>query len=116
MKRVGEEFQLLQLTCLHADRDGKDSTRLITTMQPTEKDKVDYRRAIYIDLYLRMTVDNGVCRFAYSTNGKTFSDAGDAFTMREGKWIGAKIGFVSEETDPKADRGWIDADWFRVTK
>jgi hypothetical protein len=85
-------------------------------MQPTEKDKVDYRRAIYIDLYLRMTVDNGVCRFAYSTNGKTFSDAGDAFTMREGKWIGAKIGFVSEETDPKADRGWIDADWFRVTK
>ena len=116
VKRVGEEFQLLQLTCLNADRDSKDSARLITTMQPTEKDKVDYRRAIYIDLYLRMTVDNGVCRFAYSTNGKTFSDAGDAFTMREGKWIGAKIGFVSEETDPKADRGWIDADWFRVTK
>jgi beta-xylosidase len=116
VKRVGEEFQLLQLTCQKADRGGKETSQLITTMKPTEIDKVDYKRAIYIDLYLRMTVDKGVCRFAYSTNGKKFKDAGDAFTMREGKWIGAKIGFVSEETNQKADRGWIDADWFRVTK
>lgn len=116
VKRVGEEFQLLQLTCQKADRGGKETSQLITTMKPTEIDKVDYKRAIYIDLYMRMTVDKGVCRFAYSTNGKKFKDAGDAFTMREGKWIGAKIGFVSEETNQKADRGWIDADWFRVTK
>jgi hypothetical protein len=36
--------------------------------------------------------------------------------MRQGKWIGAKFGFVSVETDAKADRGWIDVDWIRVTK
>jgi hypothetical protein len=36
--------------------------------------------------------------------------------MREGKWIGAKFGYVSAETDHKADRGWVDADWIRVSK
>ena len=36
--------------------------------------------------------------------------------MREGKWIGAKIGFVAYEPGQKTNRGWIDADWFRVTR
>ena len=36
--------------------------------------------------------------------------------MKEGKWIGAKFGFVAAETDAKCDRGWVDADWIRVTK
>jgi hypothetical protein len=36
--------------------------------------------------------------------------------MKQGKWIGAKFGYVSAETDPKADRGWLDADWIRITK
>jgi hypothetical protein len=35
--------------------------------------------------------------------------------MKEGKWIGAKFGYVSAETDAKADRGWVDADWIRIT-
>lgn len=36
--------------------------------------------------------------------------------MREGKWIGAKIGFVAAEPAGKANRGWLEADWFHVTK
>jgi hypothetical protein len=36
--------------------------------------------------------------------------------MKEGKWIGAKFGYVAAETDPKCDRGWVDADWIRITK
>ena len=57
-----------------------------------------------------------VVNFAYSLNGKKFTECGEAFKMKQGKWIGAKFGFVSVETDAKADRGWIDVDWIRVTK
>ena len=32
------------------------------------------------------------------------------------KWIGAKMGFVSEEINIQSNCGWIDADWFRVAK
>jgi hypothetical protein len=36
--------------------------------------------------------------------------------MKEGKWIGAKMGFLSVEPAGNTGRGWVDADWFRVTK
>jgi hypothetical protein len=55
-------------------------------------------------------------RFAYSTDGKKYTDVGDAFTMRQGKWIGAKIGLMAAEPAGKKVRGWIDVDWFRITK
>ena len=55
-------------------------------------------------------------RFAYSLDGKKFLECGQSYTMKQGKWIGAKFGYVSVETNEKSDRGWIDADWIRVTK
>jgi hypothetical protein len=36
--------------------------------------------------------------------------------MREGKWIGAKMGLLAESKNRKATKGWLDVDWFRVTK
>ena len=88
----------------------------IVTLKPTEEDVIDYKPGIHLDIYLRMVVDNGKCRFAYSIDGKKFQNAGEEFKMREGKWIGAKIGFVCVEPEGNTDRGWVEADWFRVTK
>lgn len=116
VKRVGDEFQLQQVTCKNADKGKPEQVNVIATLKPTEVDKIDYQPAIHEDIYLRMTVNNGVCSFSYSSDGKKFKDAGEKFNMREGKWIGAKIGFVAAEPAGKTNRGWIDADWFRVTK
>lgn len=116
VKRVGDEFQLLRLTCHDADKGKAQETTLIATLKPTAKDKVDYQPAIHEDIYLRMTVGNGICNFSYSMDGKKFSSAGSKFKMREGKWIGAKIGYVAAEPSLKSNRGWIDADWFRIEK
>ncbi|MBQ2361150.1 MAG: hypothetical protein II398_09685, partial [Prevotella sp.] len=39
------------------------------------------------------------------------------FTMKEGKWIGAKVGLVaSQPIDIKGNNGYLDIDWFRITK
>ena len=116
VKRVGDEFQLQQITCRSADKGKKEDVKVIATLKPTAVDKIDYQLAIHEDIYLRMTVNDGKCRFAYSKNGKKYESVGDEFKMREGKWIGAKIGFVAIEPAGKTNRGWIDADWFRVTK
>ena len=97
-------------------REVADTVTDIATLKPTEEDQVDYKPAIHLDIYLRMKVDDGQCRFSYSLDGKKFRDAGDVFKMREGKWIGAKMGLVSYEPDGTTDRGWVEADWFRVTK
>lgn len=116
VRRVGDEFQLQRITCKGASYGKPETVQVITTLKPTEVDKIDYQPAIHEDIYLRMSVDNQVCRFSYSKDGKKFTVAGDAFNIREGKWIGAKIGFVSAEPAGKTNRGWVDADWFRVTK
>ncbi len=116
VKRVGDEFQLQQITCHKADKGGADNINVIATLKPTAEDEVDYQPAIHEDIYLRMVVQEGICNFSYSMDGKKYKDVGDAFTMREGKWIGAKIGFVAVEQDEKSNRGWLEADWFRVTK
>ena len=126
VKRVAKSFQLLQLTCKDADKGNAQTEKLIATLKPTAEDKIDYKPGIHEDIYLRLTVSNdaaGVAhggkpmvRFAWSLDGKKFQTCGDDFTMRQGKWIGAKFGFVSVETDPKCDRGWLDADWIRITK
>lgn len=116
VKRVGDEFQLQQITCRQADKGKPESVNVIAKLKPTSVDDIDYQPAIHEEIYLRMMVDNGICNFAYSLNGKKYKAVGESFKMREGKWIGAKMGFVAAEPAGKANKGWIDIDWFHVTK
>ena len=116
VKRVGKTFQLLQLTCKGADKGHAQTEQLLATLKPTAEDKIDYKPGIHEDIYLRLSVSHSKVKFAYSPDGKSFKDCGEEFQMKEGKWIGAKFGYVCVETDSKCDRGWLDADWIRVTR
>jgi len=116
VKRVGQEFQLLILTCQDADRGKPQQEELVATLKPTAADKIDYKPGIHEDIYMRFKVKDSKVKFSWSQNGKKFKDCGSEYQMKEGKWIGAKFGYVSVETNPKVDRGWLEADWIRVTK
>ena len=126
VKRIGKEFQLLVLNCQDADRGKPHQEELIATLKPTAEDKVPYKPGIHEDIYLQMKVRNAEAgkphggqpkvSFAWSQNGKKYQNCGGEYQMKQGKWIGAKFGFVSVETSQKADRGWVDADWIRVTE
>lgn len=116
VKRVGNDFQLLQISCKSADKGKPQTEQLIATLKPTAVDQIDYQPGTHIDIYMRMGVNDGKMHFSYSLDGKKYTKCGTEFTMREGKWIGAKIGFVAYEPGQKTNRGWIDADWFRVTR
>ena len=131
VKRVGKEFQLLVISCKSADKGTAQQEELIATLKPTAEDKIAYKPGIHEDIYLRLNVTlpekdklknkggyegKPHVTFAYSLDGKKFTLAGGSYEMRQGKWIGAKFGYIAVETNPKADRGWIDADWIRVTK
>ena len=116
VKRVGNDFQLLQISCKSADKGKPQTEQLIATLKPTAVDQIDYQPGTHIDIYMRMSVNDGKMHFSYSLDGKKYTKCGTEFTMREGKWIGAKVGFVAYEPGQKTNRGWIDADWFRVTR
>ena len=116
VQRQGDSFLLQRHTCLGADEGEQEMQQTLVTLQPTERDTIPYSPAIYLDIYLRMTVKDGICNYSYSLDGKRFRDAGDSFTMKEGKWIGAKFGFVAEQRNRPSNRGWLDVDWIRITK
>lgn len=117
VKKVGDGFQLQQLICNKADGNKPETVKVLAELKPTATDKVNYDPAIYMDIYLRLTVKEGAkMTFAYSKDGKKFTDVGEEFQMREGKWIGAKFGFLAEEPAGKGVRGYMDIDWIRITK
>jgi len=69
------------------------------------------------DIYLQVVVSEGaVCTFRYSTDGKAFAAVGESFKAREGRWIGAKIGFFFNRPAKFNDAGSADIDWFRFSK
>lgn len=129
LRRVGDEFQLQQITCKKADKGGAEDIKVLKTFKPSSADKIDYQPALHRQMYLRLSVkyiggknSDGTnkheahVQFAYSEDGKKFHDCGDVFTMRQGKWVGAKVGILAAEKAGKKVRGWVDVDWFRITK
>ncbi len=57
------------------------------------------------------------CQLSYSTDSKKFQPLGKTFQVKEGKWIGAKVGiFCTRPAIVSNDGGWTDVDWFRIEK
>lgn len=50
------------------------------------------------------------------SDGKKFTKIGTPFTVREGKWIGAKLGFFNTRTAKKNDAAFFDIDWIHFEK
>jgi beta-xylosidase len=78
-------------------------------------DKKQYAKDATV--YLRVTVKAGaLCRFAYSLDGKKYTDLGRSFTAQPGRWIGAKVGLFVNRPVKNNDGGWMDVDWVRVER
>lgn len=65
----------------------------------------------------RVVVSKGaVCRFYYSTDGKNYKKAGEAFQAKKELWTGAKLAVFCLTPLQKGLRGWSDIDYVRITK
>lgn len=66
-------------------------------------------------IYLRVQVQaGGKCTFSYSLDNTHFKDAGDPFTAKPGRWIGAKFGIFCTRDTQTNDAGYADLDWVHV--
>ena len=69
------------------------------------------------DLYLRVKVAaDAMCSFSFSIDGKAYTNVGVPFKAREGRWIGAKIGFFFNRPGKTNDAGSTDIDWIHFEK
>lgn len=116
VEKQGETFVLKQTICKDAEQGNPEKSDVIAILEPSGKFEAGLKPNYEREIYLRVRVGKGaVCRFSYSLDGKNFTDAGDEFKARQGKWIGAKVGLFSVAPYGK-ERGWLDADWFHVEK
>lgn len=79
----------------------------VTTLKASETPKVTEHvlmPKVSGNVQLRVTVAaGGKSQFSYSLDGKTFTPAGDVFTAREARWVGAKVGVFAAGEKGHAD-------------
>lgn len=125
---------LQQVTCIGADKGKAEQVNAevkiesYTLSEPYTvkyaKDDIPQPRVASVPLYLRAKVhsegieNNIQCKaqFYYSLDGKKWQKIGDEFTAKEGKWIGAKLGFFNVRPDTKNDAAFLDIDWIRFER
>ena len=110
---------LSQVECLKADRG---ATEKVNASVPLKGGTI-YLRAKFSAKGDKIKASEGghdllvKCNLSYSTDGKKFQPLGETFQVKEGKWIGAKVGiFCTRPAIVTNDGGWTDADWFRIEK
>ncbi len=104
IKRKGEEIIVQQVECLKADQNAEPKVLAEATIGAEQ-----------VWLQIKVTAD-GKAAFGYSEKGKKFTSLGSSFTMKEGKWVGAKIALSVTRTSTKGAPGSINVDWVRVEK
>lgn len=119
LEQTAKGIILSQITCPQADRGEAEERNGSVTLE----NGTVYLRASFSsdpDLTKRYAEKSDrivLCQFSYSLNGEEFQRLGTPFRVREGQWIGAKVGtFCTRPAIRTNDGGWVDVDWFRITK
>jgi len=101
VKQHEGQLVLSQITCKNADKNGIEVASNSVKLN---------NNTFYLQVKVRA---GGICDFFYSEDGKKFYGLGSTFKAREGKWIGAKIGFLALRHGVINDAGSVDIDWIR---
>ncbi|SFI52089.1 glycoside hydrolase family 43 protein [Halpernia frigidisoli] len=101
IKKKGDQLIISQVICENADKHMTE--KQIESVSLNSK-------TVY--LRVKLTAD-GQSNFYVSENNLNFKKIGSGFHMKEGKWIGAKIGFVALRDSFTNDAGYVKLDWLR---
>ena len=116
VEKIGDNFDIKLIECKSADKGKPEKSETVATIPAARLNGEGGRATADVDLWLRVKVGKDYqCTFSYSLDGKKFIACGTPFTARQGHWIGARVGLFSVQPAGK-NRGWMDIDWFRITK
>lgn len=104
IKQTDGKLYLSQMICKNADKKQLESEIAAVALNS---------KLIYIQTIVS---ENSMCSFSYSEDGTNYKNFGTSFEAKEGKWIGAKIGFVALRDKFINDAGNLKIDWIRFKK
>ena len=120
--------------CKDAMKGGKEVTEAELPMSLIEQEKpytqryavddIPQPRHATPDIYVRAVVKSAgvansitsTAQFLYSLDGKKYKKLGEPFQVKEGKWIGAKVGFFNCRSTVSNDAAFLDVDWIRFSR
>jgi hypothetical protein len=87
-------------------------------------DDIPQPRSATPDIYVRVKVKSSgtgnqiksQAQFYYSLDNKKFEALGEPFNVKEGKWIGAKLGFFNFRPSTSNDGAFLDVDWIHFVE
>ncbi|MCF6130099.1 glycoside hydrolase 43 family protein [Flavobacterium sp. AS60] len=101
IKQTENKLYLSQMICLNADKNQAESEAASVLLKSN---------IVYLQI---KSLGDGMCTFFYSEDGTDFKSIGIPFKAREGKWIGAKLGFVALRNGFINNAGNCKLDWIR---
>jgi beta-xylosidase len=102
IRKTAAGYQVAQAVCRNADRGSVEKETAPVTVKSGA-----------VEMRVRVS-EGGVCQFGYRADGGDFTDLGEPFTARPGRWIGAKVGLFAVRSGAAGESGYADVDWFRV--
>lgn len=107
---------LTEIECLKANKGGKEVENAAV--------KIDEGKELWLRVNVKMTGKNPKAKedykceatFSYSLDGKKYVTFGKPLNVTVGHWIGSKVGLYCVRDWDSNDSGWLNVDWFRITK
>ena len=112
------EIYLSEMECLKANKGGKE-------VEAAGAVKISDGQDVYLRVQVKMVgpkkptkKEDYKCEavFSYSLDGKKFTTMGKPLNVGVGHWIGSKVGLFCVRDWVSNDSGWLNVDWFRITK
>ena len=110
IEKRSDSYILSQVVCKDA-RDGKGEE---ITEEIKSEGKQIYFKAIIYPKNEDDIIPEVICSYSYSIDGKNYKSLGKPLIVKEGRWVGAKIGLFSISSKGSTKNGYVDIDWFRV--
>ena len=105
----GDAFTLSRCECKDAEKGKAEQTTLLAQGITSQRIPLGIKTVYgcHVSFIIRCA-KGGLCTVLYSIDGSKYQQAGAPFQAREGKWIGAKYGAFSVNTQPSSSRGWCE--------
>jgi Beta-xylosidase len=113
IENMGDRFEISLVTCKKADKGGPEVRVALSKAGAKELGKGIFSRNVCGPVWLRVEIGaDASVKYSFSIDGVKFKDAGVKAEAKEGKWVGARIGFFCENFT-EAGKGWMDIDYIR---
>lgn len=113
VEKKGDRFIIKQIESFGADLGNGETETVVAEVAASRLNCDGPAATSDLDIWMRVRLDGkGMAHFSYSLDGKKFIPSGKPFKVRQGHWIGARVGFAALQRGK--DRGWLDIRSFTV--